>query len=155
MQGDHHFYISFKTRYPGVLISERLAEKFPEEITVVLQHQFWDLIVTEMGFEVGMSFGGAPEKLVVPFEAITGFFDPSVQFGLKFEVMVEGEASQESSVRSDEDEGSEYGEPEHDNGNVGNPSNPSGLKVVPDAGGMEMPPKGEKIISLDTFRKKK
>src|SRR5690349_15732151 len=74
LPGDHHFYISFKTRHAGVKLSQRLAEKYPDEITIVLQHQFWDLSVSEHGFEVGLSFGNAPEKLVVPFEAISGFF---------------------------------------------------------------------------------
>src|SRR5262245_36823719 len=86
LPGEHHFYISFKTQHPGVRLSQRLAEKYPDEITIVLQHQFWDLSVGDNGFEVGLSFGNAPEKLVVPFEAVSGFFDPSVQFGLKFEV---------------------------------------------------------------------
>jgi hypothetical protein len=84
LQGEHHFYITFRSEGPGVKLSARLKEKYPEEMTVVLQHQFWDLAVSEIGFEVGLSFGGVPEKLVVPFEALTGFFDPSVQFGLKF-----------------------------------------------------------------------
>jgi len=84
--GEHHFYISFDTRAPGVRISPRLREKYPEEMTIVLQHQFWDLIVAEEGFEVGLSFSGVPERLAVPFEAIKGFFDPSVQFALQFEV---------------------------------------------------------------------
>ena len=66
-------------------MSPRLRAQYPEEMTIVLQHQFWDLIVTEDGFEVGLSFGGVPERLCVPFAAIKGFFDPSVQFGLQFE----------------------------------------------------------------------
>ena len=85
LPGDHHFYVSFKTLYPGVKISQRLREKHPNDMTIVLQHQFWDLAVSETGFEVGLSFSGVPEKLSIPFEAVTGFFDPSVQFGLKFE----------------------------------------------------------------------
>ena len=83
MPGEHHFYISFNTEFPGVRISPRLREKYPEEMTIVLQHQFWDLAVTEHGFEVGLSFSNVPEKLYVPFEAVTGFFDPSVKFGLQ------------------------------------------------------------------------
>jgi hypothetical protein len=85
LPGEHHFYISFDTRAPGVRISQRLREKYPEEMTIVLQHQFWDLIVTDDAFEVGLSFGGVPERLGVPLEAIRGFFDPSVQFALQFE----------------------------------------------------------------------
>lgn len=84
--GEHHYYVSFRTTAPGVRISNRLREKYPDEMTIVLQHQFWDLGVTEHTFEVGLAFGGIPERLLVPFEAVTGFFDPSVQFGLKFEV---------------------------------------------------------------------
>jgi hypothetical protein len=86
LPGEHHFYISFRTDAPGARVSSRLKEKHPEEMTIVLQHQFWDLLVTDHAFEVGLSFGGVPERLLVPFEAMTGFFDPSVQFGLKFAV---------------------------------------------------------------------
>jgi hypothetical protein len=89
LSGEHHFYISFRTDYPGVRLSNRLREKYPQEMTIVLQHQFWDLGVTEHTFEVGLSFSGVPERLLIPFDALTGFFDPSVQFGLKFEI--EGE----------------------------------------------------------------
>jgi uncharacterized protein len=86
LAGDHHFYVSFRTDFPGARLSHRLREKYPQEMTIVLQHQFWDLAVTEHTFEVGLSFSGVPERLLVPFDALTGFFDPSVQFGLKFEV---------------------------------------------------------------------
>ncbi|MFO1148204.1 MAG: ClpXP protease specificity-enhancing factor SspB [Alsobacter sp.] len=86
MPGEHHFYISFRTQDPGVRISQRLRDKYPDEMTIVLQHQFWDLVVTDHAFEVGLSFSGIPERLLVPFDSLTGFFDPSVQFGLKFEV---------------------------------------------------------------------
>lgn len=90
LPGDHHFYISFDTGAEGVRISSRLREQYPEEITIILQHQFWDLSVNDEGFEVGLSFGGVPERLVVPFAAIKGFFDPSVQFGLQFETIESG-----------------------------------------------------------------
>ncbi|WP_321502409.1 ClpXP protease specificity-enhancing factor SspB [Breoghania sp.] len=85
LPGEHHFYIAFDTTAPGVRISNRLRERYPQEMTVVLQHQFWDLAITEHTFEVGLSFGGVPERLLVPFSAIKGFFDPSVQFALEFE----------------------------------------------------------------------
>ncbi|NBJ11942.1 SspB family protein [Microvirga arsenatis] len=85
LPGEHHFYISFRTDFPGVRLSNRLREKYPQEMTIVLQHQFWDLNVTEHTFEVGLSFSGIPERLLIPFDALTGFFDPSVQFGLKFD----------------------------------------------------------------------
>jgi len=84
LPGEHHFYVTFDTRAPGLKISPRLAAQHPEEMTIILQHQFWDLTVTEEGFEVGLSFKGVPERLAVPFDAIKAFFDPSVQFGLQF-----------------------------------------------------------------------
>ena len=89
LPGDHHFFISFDTGADGVKISERLHEKYPEDLTIVLQHQFWDLIVHEDKFEVGVSFNGIPERLTVPFAAVKGFFDPSVQFGLQFELVAD------------------------------------------------------------------
>jgi len=91
LPGDHHFYISFDTTAEGARLSQRLREQYPEEMTIILQHQFWDLSVSDDAFEVGLSFGGVPEKLTVPFEAINGFFDPSVQFGLQFEPVGEGQ----------------------------------------------------------------
>ncbi len=93
LPGDHHFYISFRTDYPGVRLSQRMREKYPEEMTIVLQHQFWDLGITEHTFEVGLSFSGVPERLLIPFDALVGFFDPSVQFGLKFELNGEATSS--------------------------------------------------------------
>jgi hypothetical protein len=84
--GDHHFYVTFRTGAPGVKLSARMRERYPDEMTIILQHQFWDLEVNEQSFQVGLSFGGTAELLVIPFDAVTGFFDPSVQFGLKFEI---------------------------------------------------------------------
>jgi uncharacterized protein len=85
LPGEHHFYITFLSKADGVKLSPRLLTQYPEEMTIILQHQFWDLVVTEDRFEVGLSFGGIPERLVVPFSAIKSFLDPSVQFGLQFE----------------------------------------------------------------------
>src|SRR5882724_6850187 len=85
LTGNTHFYITFLSKADGVNISPRLLSQYPEEMTIILQHQFWDLTVTDDQFEVGLSFGGTPERLVVPFSAIKSFFDPSVQFGLQFE----------------------------------------------------------------------
>jgi len=89
LPGDHHFFITFNTRAEGVRLASRLLAQFPEEMTIVLQHQFWDLTVADDGFEVGMSFGGIPERIGVPFTAIKGFYDPSVEFGLQFEQIAE------------------------------------------------------------------
>jgi hypothetical protein len=85
LPGEHHFFITFDTRHPGVRISSRLRAEYPNEMTVVMQHQFWDLSVTESTFEVGLSFKGVPERLLVPFRAITSFVDPHASFGLKFD----------------------------------------------------------------------
>jgi uncharacterized protein len=85
LPGDHHFFITFVSTAEGVKLSPRLLAQYPEEMTVILQHQFWDLVVTEDRFEVGLSFSNIPERLVIPFSAIKSFFDPSVQFGLQFE----------------------------------------------------------------------
>lgn len=83
--GDHHFYIAFNTQAPGVNISKRLREKYPLEMTIVLQHRFWDLEVSDERFEVKLTFDGIPERLVVPFQAVKVFYDPSVPYGLQFE----------------------------------------------------------------------
>jgi uncharacterized protein len=85
LPGEHHFFITFLSKADGVKLSPRLLAQYPDEMTIILQHQFWDLVVTEDRFEVGLSFGGIPERLVIPFAAIKSFFDPSVQFGLQFE----------------------------------------------------------------------
>jgi len=100
LAGEHHFYVSFRTEAPGVRMSQRLREKYPQDMTIVLQHQFWDLGVTEHSFEVGLSFSGVPERLLVPFDALTGFFDPSVQFGLKFDLSEGNETVEEDEVQA-------------------------------------------------------
>ncbi|MEL6373905.1 MAG: ClpXP protease specificity-enhancing factor SspB [Pseudomonadota bacterium] len=85
LPGAHHFYVAFNTTFPGVNISRRLLAKFPDEMTIVLQHRFWDLLVSDDRFEVKLTFDGIPERLVVPFAAVKVFFDPSVPYGLQFE----------------------------------------------------------------------
>ncbi|QEN87158.1 Stringent starvation protein B [Labrys sp. KNU-23] len=169
LPGDHHFFISFKTQFPGVSIPARLAEKFPEEITIVLQHQFWDLTVSDYGFEVGLSFGNAPERLIVPFAAMTAFFDPSVDFGVKFEVD-EAEAEEEpASVqapaairavpRAEEIEAGKEApakEPASKSSRKkASPATEEPSPVTDDAAQDEPPAESEKIVSLDHFRKKK
>ena len=89
LSGDHHFYVKFDTTADGVNVSDRLLERYPEEMTIVLQYQFWDLKVTDNLFEVKLSFGGVAERLVIPFTAIKEFKDPSVQFMLQFETLAE------------------------------------------------------------------
>src|SRR5215468_8676444 len=86
LPGDHHFYVTFDTRVDGVRLSARLKASYPEEMTIVLQHQFWDLAVGEDHFDVGLAFNGIPERLHIPFKAVKAFMDPSVQFALQFAV---------------------------------------------------------------------
>jgi hypothetical protein len=92
LPGEHHFKITFNTTAPGVRLSDRMRARYPQDMTIVLQHQFWDLIVTEQAFEVGLSFGGIPERVTVPFDTVTAFYDPAVEFGFQFET-IEGAAA--------------------------------------------------------------
>jgi hypothetical protein len=85
LPGEHHFYIAFNTRHPGVQLSEKISQRYPREMTIVLQHQYWNLHVHDDHFEVELSFDNVPEHLVIPFDAVKGFLDPAVQFGLQFE----------------------------------------------------------------------
>src|SRR5580692_8968358 len=98
LPGEHHFKITFATPSPGVRLSDRMRAQYPDVMTIVLQHQFWDLVVTDEAFEVGLSFGGVPERLAVPFDAITAFFDPAVQFGFQFESLDKQAAEQPSTA---------------------------------------------------------
>jgi hypothetical protein len=97
LPGDHHFFITFLTGAPGVRISQHLKSKYAEQMTIVVQHQFWDLKITDTQFEIGLSFSDTPERLVIPFNAIRGFYDPSVNFELEFEVPL-GEEEEETSA---------------------------------------------------------
>ncbi|HEV1999463.1 MAG TPA: ClpXP protease specificity-enhancing factor SspB [Xanthobacteraceae bacterium] len=154
LPGDHHFFIEIDTNAPGLKISDRLRAANPDKITIVLQHQFWDLTVTEQGFEVGLSFGGAPERLSVPFTAVNGFYDPSVQFGLKFVEEKPAEAATETP------------EPKPATAPRGAASEPEerpAKKSVPRkkapalaaVAAPDVKPAGAQILSIDKFRKKK
>lgn len=136
LPGEHHFYITFATAAPGVRLSQRMRDEYPEEMTVVLQHQYWDLEVTEHGFSVGLAFNGVPERLLVPFAAVTRFFDPSVQFGLEFEVEQDGE---DTVV----DDGPSMAEADVESGGEADADDPSDAE-----------PDGADVVSLDAFRKK-
>jgi hypothetical protein len=146
LPGDHHFFITFDTTAEGVHLSARLRAQYPEEMTIVLQHQFWDLKVTEEAFQVGLSFGGVTEKLTVPLDAIKKFTDPSVQFTLQFETLLE----------SDEDES----EPSAD----ATEQAPPRKGTVPSIAPAPAEPKkdkdkaddkaGAEVVRLDRFRKK-
>src|SRR3954466_3186751 len=119
LPGGHHFYITFKTRAPGVSIPKHLAERFPAEMTIVIQHRFWDLKVEDDGFTVGLSFGGVPATLRVPFAAVTQFHDPAVEFALTFHANAD-EAPREEHEQAENDapEGEAKAEPADDGSNV-------------------------------------
>ena len=148
LPGDHHFSITFYSKAEGVKLPQRLLQRFPQEMTIILQHQFWDLTVLEDRFEVGLSFGGIPERLVVPFDAIKSFLDPSVQFGLQFEAP-EAEAA-------DEPETAKSGTPEAGTPVTALPR--GGIAPAPDASTAEdqptKPSEGAEVVRLDRFRKK-
>ena len=101
LPGEHHFYITFKTTAPGVDIPQRLRERFPDEMTIVLQNRYWDLIVDEERFSVGLSFSQVPSKLVIPYRAITGFHDPAVNFELRFQATDEVEEAAHEAAEND------------------------------------------------------
>ena len=126
LPGDHHFFIEFDTLAPGVRMSDRLRAQHPEKMTIILQHQFWDLTVTEQAFEVGLSFGGISERLTIPFDAIHGFFDPSVQFGLQFEEITEAEAQSQAPGAVGHDKGLAKGQTK-------------GQDIAPDKNGKKKP----------------
>lgn len=129
LPGEHHFFISFATRAPGVRLSEELLKQYDKEMTIVLQNQYWDLKVTESAFEVGLSFNGQPETLHIPFSAIKGFFDPSVQFGLQFDPATAPDD------REDEEDAAD-----------------ASTEAAANSAPAET--SGEKVVSLDAFRKK-
>lgn len=93
LPGNHHFYIAFKTRAPGVDLPKHLHERYPDEMTIVIQHRYWDLQVGEERFSIGLSFNQVPAKLTIPYSAVTGFVDPAVNFALQFQPpVIEDEA---------------------------------------------------------------
>lgn len=105
--GNHHFYLTFRTNFPGVDIPEYLRTQYPEEMTIVLQYQFWGLEVGDRAFEVTLSFNKVHERLRIPYAALTGFVDPAVQFGLQFKGEIAGEGARAKEPASDAAEGAE------------------------------------------------
>lgn len=135
LPGNHHFYITFKTRAPGVNIPPYLVERYPDEMTIVLQFQFWDLEILEDQFSVTLSFNDVREPLTIPFEALSGFADPSVQFGLQFQQTANGDAPS-----GDDDPDGDAAPDDADTDEDDSAEEPGGT--------------GE-VVSLDQFRKKK
>jgi uncharacterized protein len=155
LPGDHHFKITFNTTAPGVRLSERMRGRYANEMTIVLQHQFWDLAVTEQAFEVGLSFGGIPERVAVPFEAVTAFYDPAVQFGFQFET-IEGTSEAEPGEGSPAAEKTERGERTAVARTSADDKRPEALPTPPEpvAAAPEQGAGGEVVVRLDRFRKK-
>lgn len=150
LPGNHHFFITFMTGAPGVRISSRLRERYPEQMTIVIQFQYWDLKVTDTGFEVGLSFSDVPEKLEIPFSAVRGFYDPSVNFELEFEVKAETEtaASEEEQAAAEPVAMVKPAERKAD-------SKKKAPAAEKDAAPEDTTPtKGADVVSLDAFRKK-
>ena len=155
LPGNHHFFITFLTNAPGVRVSSRLRERYPEQMTIVLQFQYWDLKVTETGFEVGLSFSDVPEKLEVPFAAVRGFYDPSVNFELEFDVKPDAatpaavepalEKKPEAAAAKVPAIGGKKAEPRAK-------AEPAAKKPVAEPAGNAQ--KGADVVSLDAFRKK-
>lgn len=133
LPGEHHFYVTFRTRTPGVQMADHLKDRFPDEMTIVIQHQYWDFEVHEERFEIILKFGGVPQHLRVPFAAVTRFFDPSVNFALQFNADASGlplEAARKQPAQ---------------------PSVPAPLDAV---AADPAEPEGSTVVSLDAFRRK-
>jgi hypothetical protein len=165
LPGEHHLYIAFDTHGPGVSVSSRLKQQYPEEMTIVLQHQFWDMVVTHDRFEVKLSFNNIPERLVIPFTQIKAFYDPSVQFGLQFGG--HGAANDAERAISDADADTNHGaglpgllERADDSEDVAAVADATGGKSSPapgaHAGGDNDTHSGPaaEVVELDAFRKK-
>ena len=165
LPGEHHFYIIFDTRAPGVRISARLKERYPDEMTIVIQHQYWELVVNETSFEIGLSFSGVPEKLVVPFASIRGFFDPSVEFAVQFPLVDEsGNAADVTEDGPVKAIGPASGAPKAPRPAAKAPAADKPAKAdkaaktaAPKPAAEDMPEDDDKpptVVSLDAFRKK-
>ena len=155
LPGNHHFFITFLTNAPGVRVSSRLRERYPEQMTIVLQFQYWDLKVTETGFEVGLSFSDVPEKLEVPFAAVRGFYDPYVNFELVFDVKPEGTAQVPLDVPVEKKPETAPTKLPATGGKKAEPrakAEPAAKKPVAETA--DNAQKGADVVSLDAFRKK-
>jgi uncharacterized protein len=134
LKGDHHYYIAFATGEDGVSLPAYLKERYPTEMTIVLQHQFWGLVIRPSHFEVNLSFSGVPERLVIPFDAVIGFLDPSVQFGLQFRVtQIEDKTAKPNQARK---------------------SSRSGGRATSSSGDPVPTGAQDNVVTLDSFRKK-
>jgi len=157
--GEHHFYIGFRTHARGVRLSARMRELYPDEMTIVLQHQFWDLSVTGEAFEVGLSFQNIPEMLLIPFDAVTRFADPSVGFELQFSVEDEAAGASDTGSSPPQTAPVSVLEPLAQAPPLPEAKPAKQTKKASEAakaeGAAAKPQKGEpKVVSIDAFRKK-
>ena len=160
LPGEHHFYISFATKFPGVRLSKRMRERYPDEMTIVVQHQFWDLKVSDNSFEIGLSFDDIPETLTIPFAAIRGFFDPSVQFGLQFDFSETDEQADDNVAVLESADGAEADTQDQTSEEEKSAAKSKGRNKVakkdqPEADATaDDDGDGAEVVSLDAFRKK-
>ena len=149
LPGDHHFNIAFKTQAAGVVMPSAIRARFPDEMSIVLQHEFWDLTVGQDSFEVSLNFSRRPERLTVPFDAITGFTDPSVPFGFKLEPRV---AEEQPAPRTAPALASETRPPAKTKREPEKPAPAVGAVPAPEKASPS--PDAAKVVSIDAFRKK-
>ena len=151
LPGDHHYYLTFRSADPGVEMSPALRAQYPREMTIVLQHQFWGLEVGELAFSVTLSFGGRHERLVVPYNAVVSFADPSVKFGLQFEAMGTPDEDQPEALETE-------GAAKSGASKMPVPAKPAGLPVAtaaePTGDARPTTREGGQVVALDAFRKK-
>lgn len=163
LPGEHHFYITFRTHARGVRLSARMRELYPDEMTIILQHQFWDLSVTDQAFEVGLSFKNIPEMLLIPFDAVTRFSDPSAEFDLKFEL--EDEAAETGANDAGSPQAPNLAAVTQEPSAMTVPRSADAAKPTPRHGLIESAADGDageaalrsddaKVVSIDAFRKK-
>jgi hypothetical protein len=157
LPGEHHFNIAFKTQAPGVVIPAAMRQRYPDEMAIILQHEFWDLEVTPDAIEVSLNFSRRPERLTIPFDAITGFSDPSVPFGFKLEPRVAAEAAPAKPTPLGREAGQDGGATPVA-GDASKPSKPATAPKSAEAPSkkQDKPSEGEvaKVVSIDAFRKK-
>lgn len=157
LPGDHHFFITFLTQSEGVKLSQRMREKYPDEMTIVVQHRFWDLEVQENGFQIGLSFDDIPELLFIPFTSIKGFYDPSVKFGLQFDLDASNQANTDHQTNSHDPLAKP---PLFEEADIGSrPNQPKDTENSKKSSSKEKQEtedeSGAEVVSLDQFRKKK
>jgi hypothetical protein len=157
LPGDHHFNIAFKTQAPGVVIPPAMRQRYPDEMAIILQHEFWDLEVTADAIEVSLNFSRKPERLTIPFDSITGFSDPSVPFGFKLEPRIAAEPAPAKPTPIAR-EAEKKGEAPPGAASAAKPSQPAiAPKSAESPAKSPEKPKGDeaaKVVSIDAFRKK-